>query len=237
MKKKKKIIILVVLILFLIIYFGAKIVLLNTLPNIPDYFMDVKEAFNNPKTITIHKNTENITDYFTYEDMKIRNDFEKSDQEYESLYNIKNSDIKITISKEPKNYLLSYVKENSKIPNLNYDLTKDLEKNNVRNDYELYTYLFQNVDKKVNIFSSIHAIKRAHTILGASFIILQDIKKVTLIDGDYEGYIIEKNADKTAYIYHNEESYYLHIWSKDFTDEKLYDLISTINFEEWWYEN
>ena len=233
MKKSTKIILIVVLLVAVAIYFGAKIVLISTLPKLPDSFKDATEDFNNPETITIRKSTSTIENYLTFEDMKIRNDFENLEnngQPISTTYNIKDSDIRITISKEPVDSLLAYVKENAEVPNLPYNLAKDLDKNSIKTDYELYEYLVQNVGKKVNIFSSFQTIKRAHTLYNATLIIMMNIQKVTLIDGDYKGYIMEANGDKTAYIYHNEDSYFLHIWSKDYSDAQLIDLISTISF-------
>ncbi len=231
-KGKKKIIILAVLLVLVLVYFGAKIILINSLPKVPDSFKEAIAAFQNPKTIEIQKTTEPIEDYFTYEDMKIRNDFEPFEYEgqKDAMYTIKNSNLRVSFNKQPKDYYLTYVKENAEIPNLSYDLAKDLEKNNVTTDYDLYQYLIQNVNKKVNIFSSFHSIKRAHTLYNAFVLIITNVQKATLLNGDYEGYILETNGDKIAYIDHNNEHYAIHFWSAGYFDEDLYDLISTIQF-------
>ena len=230
-KSKKKIIILVILLLLVLVYFGVKIILINMIPK-----TSLKEeivAFQNPKTIEIKNTTETIEDYFTYEDMKIRNDFAPFEYEgqKDSMYTIKNNDLRVSIDKQPKDYYLSYVKENAKVPNLPYDLAKDLEKNNITTDYDLYQYLVQNVNNKVNIFSSFNNIKKAHTLYNALGLVITNVQKVTLLNGDYEGYILETNGDKIAYIEHNDENYTIHFWGNGYSDEDLYDLISTIQFE------
>ncbi len=201
-KHKKMMIILVILLVFVIVYFGAKIILINSLPQVPDSFKEAITAFQNPKIIEIQKTTETIEDYLTYEDMKIRNDFEPFEYEGQSpMYTIKNSDMRVSFDKTPKDYYLTYVKENAKIPNLPYNLTKDLEKHNIKTDYDLYKYLAQNVNNKVSIFSSFNNIKKAHTLYSALALIITNVQKVTLINGDYDGYILETNGNKMAYIY------------------------------------
>ncbi len=232
-KNKKMMIIFVILLVFVIIYFGAKIILINSIPKVPDSFKEAILVFKNPKTLEIQKTNEIIEDYFTYEDMKLRNDFEPFAYEGQKspMYTIKNSDMRVSFNKEPKDYYLTYVKENAEVSNLFYNLTKDLEKNNIKTDYDLYQYLVQNVNNKVSIFSSFHTIKRAHILYSALTLIITNVQKVTLINGDYEGYILETNGDKIAYIDYNNETYTIHIWSNGYSDEDLSNLISTIQFE------
>ncbi len=232
-KNKKMMIILGILLVFIIVYFGAKIILLHSIPKVPESFKEAITVFKNPNTIEIQKTNEVIEDYFTYEDMKLRNDFEPFEYEGQKapMYTIKNSDMHVSFHKEPKDYYLTYVKENAVVPNLPYNLTKDLEKNNIKTDYDLYQYLAKNVNNKVSIFSSFQAIKRVYTLYNVLVLIITNVQNVTLIHGDYEGYILETNNNKIAYIDYKNENYIIHIWSDGYSLEDLSNLISTIQFE------
>lgn len=229
-KSKKKIILIVLLLVLAIVYFGSKMILIHRIPKTTDSIKEAFNAFENPETITIFETPEPIEDYLTYEDMKIRNDFEPFEYEGQDspMYTIKNTNIRVSFSKEAKDSFVTYVKENAQVPNLPFDIEKDLEKNNIKTDYELYKYVVENLNKKVHIFNSFHTIKKVHTLYNAAASIT-NVQKVVLISGDYEGYILETNGDRTAHIDHNNENYVLHIWSNSI-DEELYEFISTIQF-------
>ena len=226
MKKGKKIAIIVVIFLA-VIYFVVKGVLLWSVPKPQSLEIETKEAFDKKDTITIKKSISKENDYFSFENLKIRNDFEVFDKEHK-VYKIKNTDIRVVFSKKTIDDYVTWVKENSKNMGMYYDLTKDLEKNNIDTDYKLYEYLFKNFDPKLNLFSSINAFRKDHAIkLALSFY----FDKFTVITGDYDGYICLMNASKAVFINHNNYSYFIHIFSKEYSDEKLYDLLSTIVFE------
>ncbi len=231
MKKGKKIAI-IILILIAIIYFGVKAFLLWSIRNqMSPESTEVKEAFAKKDTIIIKSANHNEEDYFSYDGLKIRNDFEIFDKEH-NVYKIKNTDIRVEFDKHPTDYLVTYVKEEVKNMKMHYDLTKDLEKNNVNTDYKLYEYLLENLEPKLNIFSSINKFRKVHAVNLALTLVMNSSNKLTLIDGDYEGYISQINELKRVVIYHNDYSYYINIYSSEYTDEKLYDLLSTITFEQ-----
>ncbi len=67
---------------------------------------------------------------------------------------------------------------------------------------------------------------------------MSSCNKLTLIDGDYEGYISQYNGQKRVVIYHKNDSYSMNIYSgrvdiynDEYSDEKLHDLLSTIIFD------
>lgn len=238
MKKGKKIAIVVVLIVLAIIYFGVKGFLLWSVSNrMSSESIEIKEAFANKDTIIIKSTNHKEEDYFSYEELKIRNDFEIFDKEH-NVYTIKNTDIKVVFNKTPIDDLVTYVKEEVKNMGMYYDLTKDLEKNNIDTDFKLYEYLLDNLEPKLNLFSSINKFRKFHAVDLALTLIMSSCNKLTLIDGDYEGYISQYNGQKRVVIYHKNDSYSMNIYSgrvdiynDEYSDEKLYDLLSTIIFD------
>ena len=226
MKKRKKIAI-IILIFLAVVYFGVKGVLLWSVLKPQSFEIEMKEAFDKRDTIIIKRSISNEDNYFSFENLKIRNDFEPF---YENnVYKIKNTDIRVVFSKEAIDSSVIWVKENSKNMGMYYDLTKDLEKNNIDTNYKLLEYYFKNFNPKLNLFSSINAFRKDHAIKlsGVSF----QFDKFTVITGDYDGYIYQTNASKAVFINHNNYTYFIHILSKEYSDEKLYDLLSTIVFE------
>lgn len=238
MKKGKKIAIVVVLIVLAIIYFGVKGYLLWSVPNRRSQEgLQIKEAFANKDTITIQSTNHEEEDYFSYEKLKIRNDFEVFDEKYH-VYTINGTDIKVVFDKQTIDHFVNYVKEEVKNMGMYYDLTKELEKNNIDTDFKLYEYLLENSEPKLNLFSSINKFRKFHAVDLALTLVMSSCNKLTLIDGDYEGYISQYNAQKRVVIYHNNYSYSMNIYSGradiyngEYSDEKLYDLLSTITFD------
>lgn len=231
MKKGKKIAI-VVLIVLAIIYFGVKGFLLWSLPSSQSFLnkSETIEAFNKKDAITIKKTISSEEDYFYYEGLKIRNDFEIFDKEH-NVYKIKNTDIRVVFDKHPIDDLVTYVKEEVKNMGMYYDLTKDLEKNNINTDYKLYEYLYESLNPRLNLFSSINKFRKAHAVDLAAMLVTVGFNKFTLINGDYDGYILQMNGAKEAIINHNNYKYCIRIYGSEYTNESLYNLLSTIIFE------
>lgn len=233
MKKGIKIVIIVVLVVLIACYIDVKGFCLYVYNNSKftkdnnDFIWEIKNAFDNRNYITIKKNQNEENDYFYYEGLKIRNDFEKS----KNIYKLKGTDIAVTFDKYSTLYLVSLVKEDSKKMGLHYDLTKDLEKNNINTNLKLYEYLFNNMNQKVNFFTSVNNIRKAISVNMALLEVSSSFNKMSVINGDYDGYILENNKSKIVVINHNDISYFITIYSNDYSDESLYNLLSTIIFE------
>ncbi len=63
--------------------------------------------------------------------------------------------------------------------------TKKKKKNNINTDYKLYEYLFENLNSKLNLFSSINKFRKAHAVDLAAMLVTVGFNKFTLIKGDY----------------------------------------------------
>ena len=213
MGKKLKIILLIILGVLIVGYFGAKAFLL----------------FNIPEEDEFIKNVELVKDYLVFKEMKIRNGFDLVN-ESNNMYKIKNTDIVVAFNKEDIDSLVTYVEKVSKSDGLHYDLTNDLEKNNIDTNFKLYEYFLSNRNLKLNIFSSFNSLRKVHTILGNFSLVFRNIDKVILIDGDYDGYILESGKVKTAFIINDNYLYEITI-NSEYPNSDLINLISTIKFD------
>ena len=234
MKKKVIVILLAVLV---VVYIGVKglcFYTYNSGKEFQDYTWEFKKAFDNRETTTIKsKIINNDEEYFYYEGLKIRNDFQELEQSEMGTDSVlfKGNDMSIIISKSLSNEQVTWLKKESKQIGLYYDLSKDLEKNNVNTDLDLYDYIFSNINSKLNLFSSINKIRKTQTINQVAVIMSSNINKFTIISGDYDGYILTRNNMQSIVINHDNDSYSIIISSNSYSQNQLYDLISTIVFE------
>lgn len=250
--KKKIILIISFIIVLLVAYFGYK--------GFNLYYYDINgittqdfetfvDQFSISDTITLkHKNIQD-NDYFQYQNMKIRNDF-KEFKELEPSTNVGDSSPKLVLKDENNNtskafwmgFTDTYVNllktdktlfgtEDKRITNSN--LTNILEKNNINNDIELFKYLSSQKNVKNNIFTSVKEMKENYAIQFMISVIMPTMDSITLINGDYEGYIFNlKNNMKEVSILKNNKRYTFIFMSKTtITNEYLTDILSTIVIE------
>ena len=229
MGKKLKIILLIILGVLVVGYFGAKAFLLLNIPEEDEFIKNVELAFKNKETITIKESQEEVKDYLVFKEMKISNNFDLVNEK-DSIYKIKNTDIVVAFNKEAIDSLVTYIEKESKNNGLHYDLTKDLEKNNVDTNFKLYEYFLSNRNPKLNIFSSFNSLRKVHSIFGSFSLVFRNIDKVTLIDGDYDGYILESGEVTTAFIINDNYLYEITI-NSEYPNSDLINLISTIKFD------
>ena len=229
MGKKLKIILLIILGVLVVGYFGAKAFLLLNIPEEDEFIKNVELAFKNKETITIKESQEEVKDYLVFKEMKISNNFDLVNEK-DSIYKIKNTDIVVAFNKEAIDSLVTYIEKESKNNGLHYDLTRDLEKNNVDTNFKLYEYFLSNRNPKLNIFSSFNSLRKVHSILGNFSLVFRNIDKVTLIDGDYDGYILESGEVTTAFIINDNYLYEITI-NSEYPNSDLINLISTIKFD------
>ena len=231
MKKGVKIILIIFIILFLI-YLGIKIFLVVSYPKASEYpyIEDVKRAFNNKETVTIKKSNEQITDYVEYKDLKIRNDFSVSKENSQAYY-LKGTSIPVFFIRNGLNSMAEFIEKENKSAGFWYNLKKDFDKNNIDTNFKLYEYLINNYTFETSIFKSINTIRRDYAIILSLNIAFPNYNKVTVINGDYNGYILEAEDIKIVKIEHGDYEYMI-ITDTEYPDSQLYDVISTIEFED-----
>ncbi len=248
MKKKKNIILVVVSILLLVcLYFcykGFNLFYYNVDRITTQDYDEFISQFAIKDTITInHKNVES-NDYLEYQDIKIRNDFKDferleqttgetslklilkdENKKTKSSFWMGKTDTYVNLLKSDKSL---FGTEDKKITNT--DLTYILEKNKINNDIELFKYLEKQKYVKNNIFTSIKEMKENYTMQFMISIIMPQMDSITLINGDYQGYIFNlKNNMKEVSILKNGKRYvFMFLNTTYFTDKKINDLLNTI---------
>jgi len=193
--------------------------------------------------INIKKTNEGINDYFIIDDMKIRNDFsefKKSDNSNFYVMNIGNNEkTAFLLSKDVS--LIEMLKKDYEVfginDNINKIKPKNVEKylkdNNINNDIDILTYLANK--KKLNIFNSLNEIVNTLNIYNFGLILLPSVKSVTMIDGDYNGFIFNYNYNynvNEVNIYKDNKRYILTFINNDyFNDDYIIKLISTLEID------
>lgn len=232
-KKRKKVAIWIGICLLIIFYFGVKAFFLydyTTHRITEDSFVwELKEIFDNRKTVTIKRNLSDREDYFSFEELRMKNVFEEQ-KEPGKTYKIKDSDSTVTLVRTPIDDLVTLVKKESKNTGLFYDLSEDLAQNSVDTNYKLYSYLFNNLPPKLNIFSSINHFRKAHSVDLATTLALSSFHSFTVLEGDYDGYILQNNKANIITLTHGEYSYTITIYNSTYSEEQVYTLLSTIDF-------
>ncbi len=242
MKDKKGLLIglvLTVTIILLGVFMGFKLYLINHYgAKSLDYtFEEISNAYKISNKIKVHTKILDNTDYLEYQEIKIRNDF----KDYESQ---ENNDVTgnyvVYTNKEKESYFslgitepyfdFLHLNDNSKdyiIKNVTYkEVSAYLKKNNVTSDLELFAFLASDNYQK-NVFSKSHDIKASYALYNIASIINPQNKKITLLEGDLNGYMfIQDNNVYEVNILKNNKRYVFVITG--YTEDKLMDLINTI---------
>ena len=247
--KKKSILVISFIIILIIVYFSYKGFNLYYY-NVNNITQDSKnnvEQFNISGTITIKHSSVEVNEYFEYQNMKIRNDF----KDYSRLdQNIENSSPKLILKNQDNNTTKSFwmgiadtyvdmLKADKTLFGTgdkrisNIDFSNVLKNNNINNDIDLFNYLSKQKDIKSNIFTSVKEMKENYTIQFMVSVIMPTVDSITLINGDYDGYIFNiKNGMKEVNIIKDNKRYvFMFIDETDLNDEYLKDILSTIVIE------
>lgn len=249
--KKKTILIISLIIILLVAYFGYKgfnLYYYNINRIATQDFETFVDQFNISNTITLKYKDVQDNDYFEYQNIKIRNDF-KEFEELETSTSVGTSP-KLVLKDDNNNTTKAfwmgstdtYVNllkadktlfgtEDKKITNSN--LTDILEKNNINNDVELFNYISEQKYVKNNIFTSVKKMKENYAIQFMASVIMPTMDSITLIKGDYDGYMFNlKDNMKEVTILKNDKRYVFIFMSKTtLTNEYLTDILSTIVIE------
>jgi len=247
MKKKSIIICIVIFLLIILGYFGYKGFILYNYTKNTEAYNEVIGGLKTKNTITLRNIDLEDNKYLKFNDIKIKNeftDFKKLDSEISesfvkyALYNPDNS-VKASFWMGIEQTYIENLKSESSlfadvtlIP-INTNLTEFLGKNNINNDIELFEYLKKQENVKYNIFTSTKKIKENYAIQVLSSIMLPAGENVTLINGDYIGFIFNMgNYFREVSILKNNKRYIFTFVSADyFTDEYIGEILNTIVIE------
>ena len=106
---------------------------------------------------------------------------------------------------------------------------KLLKKRSINNDVDLFKYLAKKSKEKPNIFTSISDMKEIYASKYLISILFFGSDGITLIDGDYNGYIFNTKILKEVSILYKGKRYILTFFGLDyFTDDVLKDELNSI---------
>ena len=116
------------------------------------------------------------------------------------------------------------------------NMSKVFDEYNITNDIELLKYIDKTKNDKNSIFDSIEDMENFYSIHLLNAVGYVNTNGITLIDGDYEGYIIEHNLDGTYVKEYNilkdGKRYTLTFLGLEyFTEDKIHDLLNTLVIE------
>lgn len=239
--KKRIIIIITILIICLLVkgfflyYYNVDSIVLN------DYNKIIKN-YKFKDTITINKKEVDNNNYLSFKNIKIRNDFKdfikevdqtNSDYERYMLYdNEKNIKAAFMIGKYYTNtYILrnnpTYFVDDKRFSS--NDVVKILDENNITNDIELFDFLKENMNMKVNIFTSIKKMKEYFIIKYLVAIMLPTVESLTKIEGEYDGFIYNLKYGKEVVIIIDDNKYTFTFFKNEyFKDSYIEELLNTI---------
>lgn len=242
-KKKKKVLIVIILILIVLyfLYKGINLLIYSSFAYDDSEFKALKSGFKITDSINInHKETSN---YLTFDNVKIRNDFDN----FKKMDNYGGSIVNLRLESEQGNKIFTYGISNQRISNyknknIDYsayskhfnslDKTKILKKHNINNDIDLIKYLSNRNTLKPNIFTSVKQMKEDYFF---NYLIMLDYPKVyqiKLIEGFYNGYILDCGGGVYEVdILKDNKKYYFVFMGKGYTFDYIEDFLNTLVIE------
>ena len=212
-------------------------------------YNEIISGLNNQNEMVIYKKTINDEEYITLNDIKIRNDFHKytfiqNDNNFEGnkfyLYDNQNniqssfwvSDLNSLIDVFTNDELDFFGNVNENKFN-SADRKYFLLRNDINNDIDFLNYIKDNYYNKNNLFTSIRNIKENYALNNYIKVILQKMESLTVIKGDYEGYIFNyQNNLREVNILRNNRRYVFTFIGNDITsDNYLIDILSTLEIK------
>lgn len=230
-KNNYKIVFILVIIL-ITIYLIYKSFMLCIYSNVPiDNYGEYINYLKITDTLKI-TNTE-ASEYIAFSNLKIRNDFKNFNYISED-----NTDIyEKTIDDKKASILLSKTTKvidrfkNTNDTDINnvVSINELLEKENINNDLDLFQYLYDKKDEKINIFTKTSQMKEYYTLRNLAIGYLPNAQEIVKVNGTYEGYIFKLKSSISVYIEKDNQLYSLTFNNREyFTDEYVMELLNTL---------
>lgn len=115
-----------------------------------------------------------------------------------------------------------------------FNYEKLTKKYDINNEYDFIEYIKNGIDKKPNIFWSKSHLQMnyiAYNWMATLFISHATCNKITLLNGDLTGVIGEGNNMVQIHLINDDETYFIRLNKKIYTDEKIDDLLNSIYFD------
>lgn len=211
-----------------------------------DGFLD---GYKNQSKLTIENVPLTESEYLTYLNIKVKNIYGSSvETDYTNgliptvIYRKKDpsgniiDSFSITIndtylevfSSNEKQFITSINSDGESTP-LEADIDDYLDKNNIKNDQDLFKFLSETRDYVPNIFTSTKKIKEHYGLHLVASITMPKIDSITFLSGEYQGYIFNINNHKQITIEKNDEQYVFLL--KDKKDEEILEFLNSIVIE------
>lgn len=237
MKENKNIIVGVIvsiLIIILGVIIGCKI--FNIIRYKTDFnseeYQDILSRLQIKDTINVKSTILNDSEYISFNGLKINIDLE----DYEMVHNDTDT---ITYENKDKNILVSIsglkesiiekIKKSEFLELNSEELLEILERNNIKNDYDLIKYISTQKNKNNNLFTNIDDMKENYFMYFITYIHMSVGENVTLIEGDYEGYILNMYDDKSINIIKDNKTYTFFV--RNMNDNEINKLLNTLVIE------
>ncbi len=243
-KKKKGIIILCIVIVILLIGYGTyKWFLLSRYHvHTDENIKEIKSGFKITDTITVNPTL--VEDSLTFGNVKIRNDF----KEFERIDTKENGTITYVLKSTPEEegkgftyslnrdrvFQLQHGDKNELVQEETFEqlnAKKILEQNHIENDIDLVKYLAKRDIKTPNLFTSIRGIKENYFFNYVMLVEFPKMNSITLIDGQYEGYILNSKDLKEINILKDDQKYSFLLIGKSFDDEYVKSFLNNLIIE------
>lgn len=248
-KIKSLLFILLTIIMIFLFYKSYFLIKYNVEPLKKNEYNEIINGLKNQNEMIIYKKTINDDEYITLNEIKIRNDFNnytfiQSDNNFEGnkfyLYDNENN-IKTSFWVSNLNTLIETftndeldffgnIKENKFN---NADRKYFLLKNDINNDIDFLNYIMNNYYIKNNLFTSTRNIKENYALNSYIKVILQKMNSLTIIKGDYEGYIFnyQDNLREVNILKNNKRYVFTFIGSDITNDNYIKDILSTLEIQ------
>lgn len=237
MKENKGIVVGVVIVIVVIIlggFIGYK--LFNVVKYKTDFnneeYKDIVNRLQIKDVINLKSSLLNDEEYISYNGLKIRNDFKnyelmrKDDQSV--VYENKDGNNIVIISGLTES-IVEKIKNNDFLELNEKDLLDILEMNNIENDYDLIKYISNQQNKNNNIFTSTKKMKENYFMYFVTYMHMSVGENISLIEGDYEGYILNMYDIKAIHLIKNNKTYTFTV--SNMSDNNIKDLLNTLIIE------
>lgn len=194
------------------------------------------------KDSIILKNNNTTSNYLQFNNIKIRNDFEKFILETKNAksvkYNLINKFNKVQASLQiisDKTYIDKFREDDYNNSRYNsIDRNQIIKENHITNDIEFIKYLKKELTKKNNILTRVKDMKKRYALKYFTNKEIPQFDYLTLIDGDYTGYMFDNfnysnNQFRQVVILKDNRSYIFRFYSCCYFDENyIKELLSTV---------
>ncbi len=109
-------------------------------------------------------------------------------------------------------------------------IKKVFDRNNIKNDIDLMKYFVEHYYDKTTFFNTISKQKEVYFMNVLANILVPSLNNINIIDGDYEGFVINSNAVKEITIVKNNKRYYF-TFIGDRDEENIQEFINTVIIE------